>query len=97
MNPPYHGDHLLTPTATMDSSSSGDDQNSLDYLAIIERFLLSASDKDFELYVQHCRMLLSHPYHRDHRERPKLFLGIPTGQTRINCSLRVIDGLHWLV
>ena len=81
MDPPYHGDHLLIPTNSMNSNmiSSGDGQNSLDYLGIIERFLVNSSDKDFDLYVQHCRMLLSHPGYRAHRERPKLFLGIPTG------------------
>lgn len=68
--PPYCGDELLDPERTFHSATRL--QRAVAYLLDLERFLERASNADFNLYVQHARVLLAD-------SDPTVFLGVVTG------------------
>ena len=81
--PPYCGDELLDPERTYHSATRL--QRGIAYLLDLERFLGRASDADFNLYVQHARVLRADT-------DPKVFLGIPTGP---NANRLLATGNRW--
>ncbi|KAF7189216.1 hypothetical protein HII31_09369 [Pseudocercospora fuligena] len=81
--PPYHGDELLDPERTYHSATRL--QRGIAYLLDVERFLERASVADFNLYVQHARVL--HPY-----PNPTVFLGVVTGP---NANRLLASGNRW--
>ncbi|KXS97501.1 hypothetical protein AC579_1246 [Pseudocercospora musae] len=81
--PPYHGDELLDPEQTYHSEVRL--QRGIAYLLGLERFLERASVADFNLYVQHARVL-----HAD--TSPTVFLGVVTGP---NANRLLASGNRW--
>lgn len=74
--PPDTFDTTYPSAVTMPTPSPPSNYDLPPYILDLETFLLTAHQKNFDLYVQHCRTMLAHP---EHRHNPKLFLGIPTG------------------